>query len=60
MMRKLGFTSDLHPPDASAFQQFEQAFSSSLPVSHCEALDALLPTEMGTMAADVATPVLVS
>ncbi|XP_039845840.1 uncharacterized protein LOC120705521 [Panicum virgatum] len=60
MMRKLGFTSDLHPPDASAFQQFEQAFSSSLSVSHCEALDILLPTEMGTMAADVATPVLVS
>jgi len=53
MMRKLGLTSDTHPPDASSFQQFEEAFSSSLIVMHCEALDALLPAGMGTLATGV-------
>ena len=57
MMRKLGLTSDTHPPDASSFQQFEEAFSSSLSVSHYEALDALLPAGMGTLATGVVTPV---
>ena len=56
MMRKLGLTSDTHPPDASSFQQFELVFSSSLTISHCEALDALLPAGMGTLAAGVVTP----
>ena len=60
MMRKLGITSDIHPPDASAFQQFEEAFTSSLSASHCEALDALLPTGMGRLATEVATPLRVS
>ena len=60
MMRKLGITSDIHPPDASAFQQFEEAFTSSLLASHCEALDALLPTGMGRLATEVATPLRVS
>ena len=58
MMRKLGLTSDTHPPDASSFQQFEEVFSSSLTISHCEALDdALLPAGMGTLATGVVTPV---
>jgi hypothetical protein len=56
-MRKLGLTSDTHPPDASSFQQFEEVFSSSLTVSHCEALDALLPAGMDTLATGVVTPV---
>ncbi|KAG2570428.1 hypothetical protein PVAP13_7KG021209 [Panicum virgatum] len=60
LMRKLGFTSDSHPPDASSYQQFEEAFSSSLTVSYCEALDALLPAGMGALATGVATPVMVS
>ena len=60
MVRKLGLTSDTHPPDASSFQQFEEVFSSSLTVSHCEALDALLPAGMGTLATGVVTPVMVS
>jgi len=53
MMRKLGLTSDTHPPDASSFQQFEEAFSSSLTDSHCEALNALLPAGMGSLATGV-------
>ena len=53
MMRKLCLTSDTHPPDASSFQQFEEVFSSSLTVLHCEALDALLPVGMGTLATGV-------
>ena len=53
MMRKLGLTSDTHLPDASSFQQFEEVFSSSLTVSHCEALDTLLPAGMGTLATGV-------
>ncbi|KAG2581962.1 hypothetical protein PVAP13_6KG082035 [Panicum virgatum] len=53
MVRKLGLTSDTHPPDASSFQQFEEVFSSSLTVLHCEALDALLPVGMGTLATGV-------
>ena len=56
MMRKLGLTSDTHPPDATSFQQLEEVFSSSLAISHCEALDALLPAGMGTLAAGVVTP----
>ena len=56
-VRKLGLTSDTHPPDASSFQQFEEVFSSSLTVLHCEALDALLPVGMGTLATGVVTPV---
>jgi len=54
MMRKLGLTSDTHPPDATSFQQLEEEKTSSLTISHCEALDdALLPAGMGTLATEV-------
>jgi len=59
MMKKLGITSDAHPPDASSFQQFTDTFSSTLTVSQCKALDDLLPAGMGSLATDVATPVSV-
>ena len=59
MMKKLGITSDARPPDASSYQQFADTFSSTLPVTHCEALDALLPKGMGSMATEVVVPVLV-
>ena len=49
-------TSDSHPPDASSFQQSEEAFFSPLTVSHCEALDALWPAGMGTLATGVWHP----
>ncbi|KAG2582412.1 hypothetical protein PVAP13_6KG102835 [Panicum virgatum] len=60
MMKKLGITSDSQPPDASSFQQFTATFSSTLTTSHYEALDALLPAGMGSLAAEVATPMMVS
>jgi len=60
MMRKLGLTSDTQPPDASSFQQFTDTFTSTLTVSQCDALDALLPAGMGSLALEVASPVLVS
>ena len=60
MMRKLGLTSDTHPPDASSFQHFTDTFTSTLTVSQCDALDALLPAGMGSLALEVASPVLVS
>ena len=60
MMRKLGLTSDIHPPDASSFQQFTDTFTSTLTVSQCEALDALLPAGMGSLATQEVAPVLVS
>ena len=47
-------------PDASSFQQFTATFSSTLTALHCEALDALLPAGMGSLATEVATPVMVS
>jgi len=59
MMKKLGITSDAHPPDASSFQQFTDTFSSTLTDSQCKALDDLLPAGMGSLATDVATPVSV-
>jgi len=59
MMKKLGITSDARPPDASSYQQFADTLSSTLPVTHCEALDALLPKGMGSMATEVVVPVLV-
>ena len=60
MMKKLGITSDSQPPDASSFQQFMATFSSTLTTSHCEDLDALLPAGMGSLAAEVATLMMVS
>ncbi|PVH32140.1 hypothetical protein PAHAL_9G328100 [Panicum hallii] len=60
MMKKLGVTTDSRPPDASSFQQFKDTFSSTLILSHCEALDALLPSGMGSMATEVVAPVMVS
>lgn len=60
MMKKLGITSDSQPPDASSFQQFTATFSSTLTTSHCEALDALLPAGMGSLATEVASPMMVS
>jgi len=60
MMKKLGITSDSQLPDASSFQQFTATFSSTLTTSHYEALDALLPAGMGSLAAEVATPMMVS
>ena len=60
MMKKLGITSDSQLPDASSFQQFMATFSSTLTTSHYEALDALLPAGMGSLAAEVATPMMVS
>jgi len=60
MMKKLGITSDSRPPDASSFQQFTATFSSTLTPAHCEALDALLPTGMGSLATEVVAPMLVS
>jgi len=60
MMKKLGLTSDTRPPDATSFQQFTDTFSSTLTVTQCEALDALLPAGMGSLASEVAAPVLVS
>jgi hypothetical protein len=59
-MKKLGVTTDSRPPDASSFQQFKDTFSSTLILSHCEALDALLPSGMGSMATEVVAPVMVS
>jgi len=47
-------------PDASSFQQFTATFSATLTPSHCEALDALLPSGMGSLASEVATPLSVS
>jgi hypothetical protein len=60
MMKKLGVTSDTRPPDATSYQQFTDTFSSTLTVSHCEALDALLPKGMGSVTAEVVAPVMVS
>jgi hypothetical protein len=48
------------PPDASSFQQFTDTFSSNLTISQCDALDALLPTGLGFMAAEAAVPVISS
>ncbi|KAG2546606.1 hypothetical protein PVAP13_9KG035257 [Panicum virgatum] len=58
MMKKLGITSDSQPPDASTFQQFTATFSSTLATSRCEDLDALLPAGMGSLAMEVATPMM--
>jgi len=60
MMKKLGITSDSRPPDASSFQQFTATFSSTLTPAHCEALDTLLPTGMGSLATEVVAPMMVS
>jgi len=60
MMKKLGLTSDVHPPDASTFQQFTDTFSSTLTVSHYGALDTLLLAGMGSLATEVAAPVMMS
>jgi len=51
---------NIHPPDASSFQQFTDTFTSTLTVSQCEALDALLPAGMGSLATQEVAPVLVS
>ena len=56
MMKKLGITSDNRSPDASSFQQFAATFSSTLTPSHYEALDALLPSGMGSLASEAVTP----
>ncbi|KAG2557094.1 hypothetical protein PVAP13_8NG182104 [Panicum virgatum] len=58
-MKKLGITSDSRPPDASSFQQFMATFSSTLTPAHYEALDALLPTGMGSLATEVVAPMMV-
>lgn len=60
MMKKLGLTTGTHPPDATSFQQYADTFSTTLTDSQYEALDALLPAGMGSLASEVATPVMVS
>ena len=60
MMKKLGMTSDTRPPDPTSYKQFTDMFSSTLTVSHCEALDALLPKGMGSVTTEVVAPVMVS
>jgi len=55
-----GITSDTRPPDASSFQQFTATFSSTLTPAHCEALDALLPAGMGSLATEAAASLLVA
>ena len=60
MMKKLGITSEAQPPDATSFQQFTDTFSSTLTISHCEALDALLPKGMGSLAVEAVAPMVVS
>ena len=47
MMRKLGITSDTQAPDATSYQRFMDTFASTLSNTHCEALDALLPSGLG-------------
>jgi len=53
MMKRLGLTSEEHPPDASSFQQFTATFSSSLTDAQCDALDELLPAGLGSFAVAV-------
>ncbi|KAG2559162.1 hypothetical protein PVAP13_8NG313968 [Panicum virgatum] len=60
MMKKMGITSESQPPDATSFQQFTDTFSSTLTISHCEALDALLPKGMGSLAVEPVAPMVVS
>jgi len=60
MMKKLGITSESQPPDATSFQRFTDTFSSTLTVSNCEALDALLPKGMGSLAVEAVAPMVVS
>jgi len=60
MMKKLGITSEAQPPDATSFQRFTDTFSSTLTVSNCEALDALLPKGMGSLAVEAVAPMVVS
>ena len=47
MMRKLGIASDTQAPDATSYQRFTDTFASTLSITHCEALDALLPDGLG-------------
>jgi hypothetical protein len=60
MMKKLGVTSGSQPPVATSFQRFTDTFSSTLTVSNCEALDALLPKGMGSLAVEAVAPMVVS
>ena len=60
MMKKLGVTSESQPPDATSFQRFTDMFSSTLTVSNCEALDALLPKGIGSLAVEAVAPMVVS
>jgi len=59
-MKKLGLTSDKCPPDATSYQRFTDTFSSTLTTSHCDALDALLPSGLGSVFTEQEAPVLVS
>ena len=58
-MKKLGLTSDTCPPDATSYQRFTDTFSSTLTTSHCEALDALLPSGLGSVSTEQETPIVV-
>ena len=58
LMKKLGLTSDTCPPDATSYQRFTDTFSSTLTISHCEALDALLPKGMGSLAVEAVAPMM--
>ena len=60
LMKKLGLTSDTCPPDATSYQRFTDTFSSTLTTSHCDALDALLPSGLGSVFTEPEAPVLVS
>jgi hypothetical protein len=43
-------------PDTSSCQQFVDMFSGTLSVSHCEALDVLLPNSAPMVVADESEP----
>jgi len=60
MTKKLGLTSETCPPDAVSYQRFMDTFSSTLTVAHCEALDALLPSGLGSLCSEQVAPLVVS
>jgi len=57
-MKRLGVTSPSRPPDATSYQRFVDAFSSTLTPSQAEALDVLLPAglDMASVAVSPLSP----
>jgi len=60
MMRKLGLAHFRHSPAGCLILTATRGIFLFLTVSHCEALDALLPVGMGALATGVVTPIMVS